>query len=231
MRIDAKEKEAVGAPSPIFLAAEDLRYLLNRGYPGDSAAVYVCDHYRLAKEQRFVLARVVCSESVAFSRRSRKAALPDIEEATIYLDGYNVIITVESLLAGYPVYLCDDGFCRDARGLFSGFRPSEGTDQALMDIFDLLANARPARVEVLLDRPMSKSGELAGCVRNMMAERGLPGGAEAVADVDRQLKIRGMAGGRAILASSDGYVIDRAARAIDIPGEMALLRGIALRGI
>ncbi len=216
---------------PMQQAAHDLRYLLGRCYPADSALRFVCDHHRLAKEQRFVLARSVAADELAQYRRSKRAMLREACGMTIFVDGYNVLITAESLLQGYPVYLCDDGFCRDARGLFSAFRPTGQTVRALMEIFDLLVLARPCRAEVLLDRPMSGSGSLASLMRRMMMERGLPGGAETAADVDRQLKVRGSEGGNVCVASSDCHVIDSVVRAVDMPGELAALRGIALRRI
>ena len=62
-------------------------------------------------------------------------------------------------------------------------------------------------------------------------ERHLPGGAEALLDVDRQLKIRGASGRDVYVASSDSHVIDCVGRALDIPGELAQLRGAALKSI
>ncbi|HPC88730.1 MAG TPA: DUF434 domain-containing protein [Methanothrix sp.] len=213
------------------MAAEELRYLLASGYPGDSALRFVSDHRRLPQEKRFILARAVAADEVALCRRSKRAALQEISGKILFVDGYNVLITVEGLILGCPVYLCDDGFCRDTRGLFSGYRPSKHTEAALAGILDMLVAAHPADVQFLLDRPMSRSGELAGRIRRMMGERALPGGAEAAVGVDRQLKIRGAAGSDVYVASSDCHVIDCAARVVDIAGEMAQLLGIALRRI
>jgi hypothetical protein len=40
------------------------------------------------------------------------------------MDGHNTLITTESLLAGYPVYLYDDGFLRDSQGFFKSYKAS-----------------------------------------------------------------------------------------------------------
>jgi hypothetical protein len=140
------------------------------------------------------------------------------------VDGYNVLITTESLLADYPVYLCDDGFLRDTRGIFRSYKISRLTSPALSLILDLLAQAKPVRVEVLLDQQMSRSGELAELVRCMMAERGLPGTARTARDVDHQLKVA-----KAGVATSDGNVIDAAKRIYDLPSEIAKRLGISPR--
>jgi hypothetical protein len=142
----------------------------------------------------------------------------------VYVDGYNTLITTESLLGQYPVYLCDDGFLRDTRGFFKNYKASRISVYALCEILDLLATAMPARIEVLLDQQISRSGELAREVRRLMAERTLPGAARCARDVDHQLKVCG-----SIVASSDGNVIDAASSVIDLPGEIARRHGIINR--
>ena len=139
-----------------------------------------------------------------------------MRDRVVFVDGYNAIITAHSLLAGYPVYLCDDGFLRDTRAFFRGGRELQSAASALSEILDLLDSARPSRVRVLFDQQISRSGEMAGEARRMMAARGLPGEAGCARDVDHLLKACG-----GIVASSDGNVIDAAAAAIDLPGEIA----------
>lgn len=137
------------------------------------------------------------------------------------MDGYNTSITTHSIFAGYPVYLCDDGFLRDTRGFFRSDKALQVSVFAFSEILDLLAYARPSRVEVLLDQQISRSGELAKEVRAMMAKRDLPGEARCARDVDHQLKVCGT-----IIATSDGNVIDAASSVIDLPGEIARGRRI-----
>jgi hypothetical protein len=200
---------------------------VDRGYPGDSAVRYVSDHHRLPDEQRFVLRRTVAPKEVARRRMEKTVGLPTLRGKAVFVDGYNVLITTESLLAGFPVYLCDDGFLRDIRGIFRSYRPSQDTSSALLKILNLLAEAGPAKVVVLLDQQMSGSGEMAGKNRILMADLGLPGGARTARDVDHQLKV---CSAGAIVATSDGNVIDARSSVIDLPGEIARRQGIiALR--
>ena len=201
--------------------AEEARYLVNRGYPKDSAIRFVSDHHCLPKDLRFVLARVVVAANIAVSRWAKAQSLEALRAKEVFVDGYNVLITTESLLAGCPVYLCDDGFLRDTRGIFSSYKISRFTAPAICEILDLLAQTEPARVEVLLDQQMSRSGELAELVRGMMAERCLPGTARTARNVDHLLKVS-----RAVVATSDGNVIDAAKRIYDLPQEIAKKHGI-----
>jgi hypothetical protein len=197
---------------------------VNRGYSKDSAIRFVSDHHQLRDEHRFVLTRMIVAAERALSRRAKAQSLETLSANEIFVDGYNVLITTESLLADYPVYLCDDGFLRDTRGIFRSYKISRLTSPALSLILDLLAQAKPVRVEVLLDQQMSRSGELAELVRCMMAERGLPGTARTARDVDHQLKVA-----KAGVATSDGNVIDAAKRIYDLPAEIAKSLGIIPR--
>ncbi|MDD2837052.1 MAG: DUF5616 domain-containing protein [Methanothrix sp.] len=142
--------------------------------------------------------------------------------SVVFVDGYNTSITTHSLLAGYPVYLCDDGFLRDTRAFFRCNKELQVAAGAFSEILDLLALARPSRVEVLLDQQISRSGELGREVRSMMAKRALSGAVRCARDVDHQLKVCD-----SIIATSDGNVIDFASSVIDLPGEIA--RGLCIR--
>lgn len=202
-------------------ALEEARYLLDRGYPKDSAVGFVSNHHRLAEKERFILMRVVVRSDLAWARRSKLLDLEDLRGQSISIDGYNVIITTESVLGGYPVYLCDDGLLRDSRGIFRGFKASPLTAIALNWILDLLASAGPARTEVLLDQQMSRSGELAEMVRGMMAERQLCGVAKTARNVDHLLKTA-----KRIILTSDGNVIDSVDYIMDLPAEIGRRSGM-----
>lgn len=202
-------------------ALEEARYLLDRGYPKDSAVGFVSNHHRLAEKERFILMRVVVRSDLAWARRSKLLDLEDLRGQSISIDGYNVIITTESVIGGYPVYLCDDGLLRDSRGIFRGFKASPLTAIALNWILDLLASAGPARTEVLLDQQMSRSGELAEMVRGMMAERQLCGVAKTARNVDHLLKTA-----KRIILTSDGNVIDSVDYIMDLPAEIGRRSGM-----
>ncbi len=125
-----------------------------------------------------MLLRTIVSADTALRRMAKALRLHALRDRAVFVDGYNTTITTQSLLAGYPVYLCDDGFLRDTRGFFRSYKASRISVCAFFEILDLLAAAGAARVEVLLDQQISRSGELAKEVRGLMAERDLPGAPE-----------------------------------------------------
>lgn len=198
-----------------------MRYLVDRGYPKESSVRFVSDHYRLPEAARFVLSRVVVASEVAESRRIKAVSLESLRDRELFIDSYNVIITTESLLGLRPVYRCDDGFLRDAEGIFRSYRTSDLTGHAISEVLDLVSSGSPARSVVLLDKQISLSGELASLIRRMMDLRSLPGTAEAVRDVDGQLKAA-----QGVVATGDGNIIDSAREVIDLPCQVARMHHI-----
>jgi hypothetical protein len=82
-------------------------------------------------------------------------------------------------------------------------------------IIDLLIAAASAEVLFLLDSPISGSGKLAGRIRGLMAERGLPGDAQAV-----KVPERVMVGYQGIIATSDTALIDQSKQVFDLAGHL-----------
>jgi hypothetical protein len=192
-----------GAGNHLREAAVDVRYLADRGYPKASAIRFVSDHYRLPEEDRFVLARVVVTCKITEYRRKKALSLEEIKGRVLWVDGYNVIITTESLLKGLPVYQCDDGFLRDAQGIFKSYR------------------ACPVRTEFIFDQQISMSGSLSSEIREEMRARSMEGTARTARDVDKQLKDT-----KAVVATGDGNIIDAATAVLDLPLEIARREGI-----
>jgi hypothetical protein len=107
--------------------AHDIRYLLARGYSISAAIRFVSDHYRLTESERHILVRVVRPPEVATARREKRLACADINGRDVLIDGYNVLITVESMLKDEKLWLGDDGFIRDTRGVFRNYNNTDTT--------------------------------------------------------------------------------------------------------
>lgn len=195
-------------------AIRDLRYLLNRGYPRDSAVVFVANHFRLKLGERHLLARCVFSKAEVKSHRARAVSGARVRGKKLGVDGYNVLITTESILAGKPAVRCDDGFIRDLRAIFGKYRKSSTTPRALARIIKSIAEVRPSKVVIMFDGQVSRSGELAAVVRQRLKRAGLKGDAQTATEVD--LKVRGFE----VAASSDRAIIERARAVWDIPAEI-----------
>lgn len=191
-------------------AASDIRFLLERGYPQKSAVGFVCDHYRLDVKARYLLSRTVLAREVAERRLAKFLPCEKIEGSSIVIDGYNIIIGMESILEK-KAYLCDDGVIRDIKGAFRSFKVSSNTENVVGLILGFLKEMKPENVVFLLDSQISKSGMLAQRLRKMLGEAGLKGDARTSKHVDYDLKRCGE-----IVASSDGVIIDEAGRVVNL---------------
>lgn len=194
-------------------AVKDVRYLLERGFPRSSAVDFVSDHYELELEKRHLLTRCVFSESEAKKHQEKLIEGSEIEGRKLGVDGYNVLITVESILKGEKIIKCDDGVVRDLQAIFGKYKMSDWTEKALDKILRTVKKLGPEKVNLFFDKQVSKSGELAGLVRRKINNLDLRGNAQAIGGVDKKVWES------EVSASSDRIIIERSQRTFDIPAE------------
>jgi len=209
--------------SHLFNAYEDLKYLLNRGYRKNVALKFVSNHYRLRKEDRHLLARCVFSDGEIETREKKRKPIDFVKGKTLAIDGFNVLITLESVLEGKAI-LCEDGFVRDLK-YQRGYKLSEKTEEMLFLLLEFLFKFHPKGLIFFYDRPVSKSGKIAKLTNEIMEKVGLSGKAEAVNSVDFELEKF------EIVATSDLAVINKVKYVVDIPQEFAKSRGIKIKGL
>ncbi len=190
-------------------AAFDIRYLLDRGYPKENAVRFVCAHYRLDESQKHLLGRSVLAKAVSEKRRKKFLPCDKIKGKSIVIDGFNILIGMESILEK-RAFICDDGVIRDIKGAFRNYKVSENTKTAIDLILQFLKENNNSFVCILLDSQISKSGLLARELREKLNEYGLKGDALTSKHVDYDLKKSTY-----IVASSDGVIIDEAVRVVN----------------
>lgn len=192
----------------------DLRYLLDHDYPRDSAVNFVSNHYRLPLGERHLLARCVFSKREVAAHRRKAVGAGAVRGKRLGVDGYNVLITLETLLTGKRIIRCDDGYIRDLRAIFGKYRATPATAHGLSALVQTVTNAKPKFVVVYFDKQVSRSGELAAEVRHGLKRAKLNGNASAVGGVDMKLRAFD------VVASSDRAVIERAKAVWDLPVEL-----------
>jgi len=200
-------------------ARRDLRYLLDRGYNKQSALKLVGDRYQLSRVERSILFRSVYSEREVELIRSRRADLSELEGEELWIDGFNVLNTVEAILRGDYIILCDDGVVRDFSEMHSKYRITELTEEAVASIAHLLESARVGLAVVLFEEQVSRSGELAALTRRLMSEIGVKCSARTARAVDSELVRSGK-----IVATSDSAILLRCRRFIDLPSHLGILK-------
>ncbi|KYC45458.1 MAG: hypothetical protein APG12_00125 [Candidatus Methanofastidiosum methylothiophilum] len=200
-------------------AKKDLYLLLNRNYPKSYALRFVGDHYGLKNEQRYILSRSVFSKSYIDNTRKKKLNLKDIKGKSIFIDGYNVIITTESVLMG-KAFVSMDGLIRDTRNVSKKHKITKDTLESIECILDLLEKYPPESTQVYLDKMMSKSGKISEIIRDGLEERNLRGDSETVSNVDYTLK-----NSLGIIATNDSAIISEIKEFIDLPSKVKISRG------
>ena len=207
----------------ISQAASDVRKIAALGYPRASVITFVGNRYQLSRMERDVLLRMAFTRKEASRRRKKMVRAGQLRGSRLIIDGYNVTITLESALCRRLLVLADDGFVRDVSRIFRSFRPTERTRQAWQIILSFLKDYRPSYVQVLLDRPFSRSGELASRIGRWIDGAGLSGQCRAVAMNERQ-----MAEMEGIKASADTVIIDHSDLVFDLAGHI-IRRRLRLR--
>jgi len=186
------------------VAAEELQWLLERGYGQRAALDLVGAHHQLESRQRQALLRTVCSDAVKAARAERLAPLASLAGQPVFVDAFNLVVTLEVALSGGVLLRGRDQALRDLAGLRRNYHPVQETNPAIALLASVLRRARVAETHVLIDSPMSNSGRLRERFHAMTRRFGGRVTVELVPDADRVLA------GRAYVASSDSGVIDRA---------------------
>lgn len=199
-------------------AEYDLRFLLNRGYRKKNALNFVANKYVLFKHERNYLARSIFPDSIANARKKKIINISEIKNKLLLVDGYNVLITVESICRKdyNSLVISDDFILRDLNAVFGKYKFNDYTEKALTNIMLLLEKYKPSHVTFFFDSPVSFSGKLANLTNELMEHYEVQGSANISKNVDFQIvEISKIQTG--IIASSDSVIMDKVDKIIDIP--------------
>ena len=202
-------------------AVKDLSWLWTRGYGRPSAVKIVGDRYALRRRQREAVERCAASGPALRRRRQRRRGPEAVAGGTLWIDGYNVLTTVEAALAGGPLFLGRDGALRDLASVHGTFRTVAETGRALELIGGTLAEAGVAEAVWLLDRPVGNSGRLKRLLESVAAEARWPWRVELVDSPDGAL-----ARADQPVASADSAVLDRCGPWVSL-ARAAVVRGVS----
>jgi hypothetical protein len=185
-------------------AAADLGWLLDRGYADKSALKLVGDRYSLVARQRIAVARCICSNVQAERRQQHRVDPERLSGRPLWLDGYNVLTTVESALAGGVVLAARDDTYRDMASMHGSYRKVVETLPALELLGRTIAELQVCECRWYLDRPVSNSGRLKQLIEETATREGWSWQVELVGDPDAVLAETDQ-----IVATADSAILDR----------------------
>ena len=133
-------------------ASYDLKFLLNRKYKKKTALNLVANKYLLNKDGRNYLVRKVFSDEKSRERSHKTVDIDNITNKTIFIDGYNVLISVEAICNREygSLIMCDDGVLRDLKAVFGKYKINSTTENALNNIITILSRHNPIIYPILL---------------------------------------------------------------------------------
>ena len=183
-------------------AADEVQFLLDRGYDVKQVTTFVGNHYLFSERQRLALARSV-SPKEYIQKRVNKELLQTGNEylpETVYIDGFNTIITLEVALSGSPVFYCRDGALRDLAGLRGTYRIIDKTQTAIELLLRQLELLHISKAVFYLDAPVSNSCRLSGMILQCAKGYKISVQTQIIPDVDRVLEqMEGVISGDAII--------------------------------
>jgi hypothetical protein len=189
------------------LATADLSWLLTSGYATPSALKLVGDRHNLTERQRIAVMRCACSDEAVHSRLARHLNPEQVQGRSIAIDGYNLLTTIETALAGGVVLVARDSCWRDMASMHGTYRKVDETQPALESVGQSLAALRTGPVAWYLDRPVSNSGRLATVIRQLAAQNDWNWQVNIVNNPDTVL----IDSKEPIVITADSVVLDRCA--------------------
>ncbi len=195
----------VNAERGLQNATRDLSWLLTKGYASTSALKLVGDRYALNARQRVAVARCSCGDHEATRRKAHQIDKSALHHQELWIDGYNVLTSVEAALSGGVILRARDGCYRDMASMHGSYRKVAETIPAIHLLGEVLAELKVEACYWLLDEPVSNSGRLKTLLGKISTERGWNWYTELVPDPDANLVRTSQ-----IVASADSQVLDKA---------------------
>lgn len=140
-------------------AQKDILYLLEQGYRIKPASTFVGNHYMLSERQRLAVVRATAEKKVLALREKKRLNRTETPKQ-VFIDGFNVIITLEVALSNSTLIRCMDHTIRDLAGLRGTYRLIDKTEEAIRLVGEELKLRGCEEAVFYLDAPVSNSGRL-----------------------------------------------------------------------
>jgi hypothetical protein len=185
-------------------AYHDLNDLLTKGYAINASLNLVGNHHRLNKRQQDAVRRASASTRQINNINTNHIAKTSLQGKTILIDGFNLIILLESALSGAYIFKCADQTYRDLSGVHGTYKRVQQTNGVLQLIGETLFELQPETVVWILDKPVSNSGRLKGLILEVAQKLGYHWEVILDNNPDKYIVEK-----NEIAISSDGWIIEQ----------------------
>lgn len=141
-------------------AVKDLSILFSMGYPDKASLKLVGDRFRFTERQRMAVLRGACSDLDLEIRKAKEVSFNHLRNQTLLIDGFNLLITLETALSGGLIFIGRDSAWRDLASIHGTYKRVEATQIAVKLVGDFCKNAQVEKVIWYFDTPVSNSGRL-----------------------------------------------------------------------
>lgn len=183
-------------------AQKELVWLLNRDYNIHSVIELIGNHYQFSIRQRNALQRATSSKNKCSNRISKCLHQVSASKDCIYIDGFNLIITLEVAISKGIVLLCNDSAIRDIAGLRGTYKIVDKTNIALNLLGKEFNNLSVPKAKFFLDSGVSNSGRLRAFILEHSKSWNIPVEVELSSNVDSTLSKMGR------IVTSDSIILD-----------------------
>lgn len=185
------------------IAVQDMLYLLSRDYPEKTSSELVGNRYKLKTRQIQAIRGASASEIQIKYRKSKQLEISDLKDKTIHLDGFNILILLESLLSEAYIFEGLDGCFRDLSEVHGTYKRVNQTRQSIELIAAFFKKAKLQKLIWIFDKPVSNSGRIKQMMLEFAQENNLNWEVELEFNPDKFLVENA-----AISASSDAWILD-----------------------
>ncbi|MCL8536877.1 DUF434 domain-containing protein [Chryseobacterium gallinarum] len=199
--------------SKLKSAVQDMQYLLTRGYPEKASAELAGNRYRFKSRQIQALRGASASEMQIQNRKLKRLEAADLKEKNVYLDGFNVLILLESLFSGAYIFEGADGCFRDLSGVHGTYKRVSQTMSAMDAVALFFRKNQLKKLVWIFDQPVSNSGRIKQLILDFAVENNLNWEAELQYNPDKFL-----AESSEIIISSDAWILDHCKKWFNLIG-------------
>jgi len=196
-------------------AAQDMYYLLSRGYAIKSSLALVGNKHRLKARQLMALQGMSCSAKEIETRKEKELHSQSIGGQVVYLDGFNIIILLETLLSGGFVFKGLDGCYRDISSVHGTYKKVTQTERALLLVGNTLKALGAQKVVWIFDTPVSNSGRLKALCHKIAVENGFEWEVFLEIDPDKYLTQESR-----VAATADAWVLNHCSAWFNLGAEI-----------
>ena len=184
-------------------AVLDLSFLLEKKYAIKSASQLVGNRYKLNTRQQNAVKGMSSSKTYLKIRRNKQVNAQDLKGKKIQIDGFNLLILMESLLSGAYVFKGLDGCYRDLSSVHGSYKSVTQTETVLKMIGEACVDLKLLNVLWVFDKPVSNSGRLKVLLYEMAEKFNFPWDVILHNNPDQYL-----VDNKSIVVSSDAWILN-----------------------